>query len=355
LKLERMVFNSREEVMRKSRSSEEQMVKILREADKAPVAEVSKKYGVSEQTIYKWRKRLGLKTVRKRCDDNPNSRATLPGRKIWDGRLDRRFPRSPQMKIKDFGVPSFKHGRQVSEIFVIRPAALASRMIQAMLATGVAIAAAAKGKMPAMTWHSPSHVGTRHAGGVEQSRLRLALLLASGVLLSACETVGHVLSDPKFYKELSRQTATPSRRAIPVQPPNAAASGPSGTSRSASRTAGSSAPSATYAGMNHCVQAKASWSGDFFNVGFRNNCSKTVRAYVCITTSGHPASCTNSRKPYSGFGVMTPGSPASVNYLVGRDIQRAAKGQALQIIFAACEDPGYPYTQGNMSSCGSPF
>ncbi len=35
------------------------MVKILREADKMPVAEVSKKHGVSEQTIYTWRKRFG--------------------------------------------------------------------------------------------------------------------------------------------------------------------------------------------------------------------------------------------------------------------------------------------------------
>ncbi len=36
------------------------MVTILREADKGPVAEVAKKHGISEQTIYTWRKRYGV-------------------------------------------------------------------------------------------------------------------------------------------------------------------------------------------------------------------------------------------------------------------------------------------------------
>ena len=49
--------------MRKGKFSEEQMVGIMRKADRDPVAQVAKKHGISEQAIYTWRQRFSGMTA----------------------------------------------------------------------------------------------------------------------------------------------------------------------------------------------------------------------------------------------------------------------------------------------------
>lgn len=44
--------------MRKARFSKEQMLGTLREADREPVAQVARKHGISEQTIFTRRQRF---------------------------------------------------------------------------------------------------------------------------------------------------------------------------------------------------------------------------------------------------------------------------------------------------------
>ena len=45
--------------MNNARISAEQIVKILREADQAPVNDVARRHGVSDAAIYTWRKKFG--------------------------------------------------------------------------------------------------------------------------------------------------------------------------------------------------------------------------------------------------------------------------------------------------------
>ena len=74
--------------MRKSRFTEAQIVTIMREADKGPIGEVAKKHGVSEQSIYTWRKRFGamdaneVKRLRELEEENARLKKLLAERDL---------------------------------------------------------------------------------------------------------------------------------------------------------------------------------------------------------------------------------------------------------------------------------
>jgi putative transposase len=52
-------LNKEDSVRWRHLPSEEQMVAVICEADREPVSVVAKRHGISEQTIYTWRKRFG--------------------------------------------------------------------------------------------------------------------------------------------------------------------------------------------------------------------------------------------------------------------------------------------------------
>jgi len=63
--------------MRKSRFSEQQIALALQQAAVgAPIAEICRKYGISEQTFYRWKKRFGelspseIKELKQLQDEN---------------------------------------------------------------------------------------------------------------------------------------------------------------------------------------------------------------------------------------------------------------------------------------------
>lgn len=74
--------------MKKVRYNEEQIVRILREAGRDPVAEMAKRHSVSEQSIYGWGKRFGefgvdeVRRLKEVETENARLRKLLVGRDL---------------------------------------------------------------------------------------------------------------------------------------------------------------------------------------------------------------------------------------------------------------------------------
>lgn len=96
--------------MKTSRLTDEQMVTILREADKAPVAEAAKKHGISEQTIYNWRQHFGgleaadVKRLKQLEQENARLKKMLAERdSVHVGRYSARAERSTTSSVRHRG------------------------------------------------------------------------------------------------------------------------------------------------------------------------------------------------------------------------------------------------------------
>jgi hypothetical protein len=65
--------------MRKSRYTDQQIALALRQAEAgAPVAEICRKYGISEQTFYRWKKKFGQMAPGGRARDWAAPRGITP-------------------------------------------------------------------------------------------------------------------------------------------------------------------------------------------------------------------------------------------------------------------------------------
>ena len=101
--------------MKKTRFTDEQMVTILREADRRPVPEVAKRHGVSAQTIYSWRKHFGtlepadVKRLRQLEQENGRLKKMVADRELEDRRAPGGvLPFSPRQSPSRKGGPGHR-------------------------------------------------------------------------------------------------------------------------------------------------------------------------------------------------------------------------------------------------------
>jgi hypothetical protein len=122
--------------MRQPRFTDEQVVGIVRAADREPVAEVAKRHGMSEQTIYTWRKRFGelrpedVRRLRQHCENaqavadrlaaHPSFTRVIHPRKLTGNDAEHTAKCLPRSKGGLVGI-ELKSGREAGEKFINAP------------------------------------------------------------------------------------------------------------------------------------------------------------------------------------------------------------------------------------------